>query len=51
MKTLKLACPHFPKNFQMTFSCKSTGNYTIELCTNCHNLESKSHLIKEEPIQ
>jgi len=51
MESLKIYCPHNPKEFSMVFSCQSTGNYTLKVCKNCHDLESKDHLISEEKIQ
>jgi len=51
MNKLKLECPHSPKNFRLTFTCNSTGDYVIELCKKCYDKESKEHLISEETLQ
>jgi len=50
MRKLQLECPHSPKDFRMTFSCSSTGNYVLEVCKKCHEIESKDHLINEEVL-
>ena len=46
-----LQCKHIPKQYRMFFGCKRTGDYTIELCEQCHQGESNDFLIKEEKIQ
>ena len=41
------SCSHEPKKYLMNFRCYN-GNYSLELCTKCHDQESDEFLIKEE---
>lgn len=46
-----LRCVHTPKYSRLVYSCKVTGDYTVELCKTCRRTESNDFLIKEEKIQ
>ncbi|MFZ1075946.1 MAG: hypothetical protein WAN47_00785 [Nitrosotalea sp.] len=48
---ITLGCTHTPKSYRMTFACKTTGDYVLELCGNCHDSESRDFLINEEEIK
>jgi hypothetical protein len=50
MRESKLYCTHFPKKFRLVYSCKITGNYTLEICESCHKKEDRKFLISEEKI-
>ena len=39
-------CSHFPQ-YRLEYSCKETGNYSLELCIECRKQESDEFLIKE----
>ncbi len=43
-------CPHIPKVRRLIFSCNTTGDYALDLCELCYEIESKDFLISEEPI-
>jgi hypothetical protein len=49
METI-LQCQHSPRVWKLEYLCEEDGNYTLELCENCHEEESKNFLIKEEKI-
>lgn len=50
MSVGSLKCSHIPRKYKLEYSCKSTGNYTLELCEHCRSGESNDFLIKEEKI-
>jgi hypothetical protein len=42
-------CSH-SQQYRLEYSCKETGNYCLELCTECKEHESKEFLVKEEKL-
>jgi hypothetical protein len=50
MEESKLYCIHSPRKFRLTYSCKITGNYTLEICESCCKNEDRRFLISEEKI-
>jgi len=42
-------CSHSPQ-YRLEYSCKETGDYYLELCTECRKQESNEFLIKETII-
>jgi hypothetical protein len=43
-------CSHFPQ-CRLEYSCKETGDYYLELCKECRELESMAYLVKEEILE
>ena len=38
------------KNYRLIFDGGSSGNYQVELCSNCYENQDKKFLVKEECI-
>jgi len=51
MNKLKLECPHLPKIFKLTYSCKITGDYTLKVCEFCYKKEDRKFLISEDEMK
>lgn len=49
MSNSTFTCFHKPE-YRLEYSCKETGNYSLELCKKCREHESNEFLIKEEDI-
>jgi len=43
-------CNHSQKKFKLTFDAGLVGEYSLELCASCHDIQDKKFLIKEEII-
>ncbi len=46
--SIGLQCKHSTKNYRIQYRCSSTGDYFLELCSECYQNESKDFVIKEE---
>ena len=44
-----LECEHEPKKFLLEFCCYK-GDYSIRLCSKCHEKESRDYLVSVEEI-
>jgi len=43
------SCVHKPE-YRLEYLCKETGNYVLELCSECMKSESSDFLVKKEEL-
>ena len=44
-------CNHSQKKFKLTFDGGLVGEYSLEMCQSCHDIQDKKFLISEERLK